>query len=136
MHILRRLARPVTYLMVSAFLLMILPLPTAQAALVGTDTVLDSISGDTARNHVRGILDREDVRAQLLARGVDPSAVQARIDALTDQEAQRLAAHMEELPAGGSAVGVLVLIFLVLLFTDLMGWTDVFPFTKKGSARR
>ena len=36
----------------------------------------------------------------------------------------------DELPAGGDLLGAAVLIFLVLLFTDIMGYTKVFPFTR------
>jgi hypothetical protein len=38
---------------------------------------------------------------------------------------------MDEMPAGGSIVGAAVLIFLVLLVTDIVGWTDVYPFVNK-----
>jgi hypothetical protein len=63
--------------------------------------------------------------------------VQARVNALTDDEAQRLAKQMDEMPAGGDGIiGALVLIFVILLITDLLGLTEVFSFTKKGSARR
>lgn len=60
--------------------------------------------------------------------------MKARVDALTDAEAQQLARQLDTMPAGGNALGVLLTVFLVLLITDLLGWTDVFPFTKKGSA--
>jgi len=55
--------------------------------------------------------------------------------ALTDDEARLLAQRIDQMPAGGGIVGAIVLIFLVLLVTDVLGLTDVFPFTKKGSAR-
>jgi hypothetical protein len=41
---------------------------------------------------------------------------------------------MDQLPAGGDAVGVLIgaslFVFIVLLITDILGFTDVFPFVK------
>jgi hypothetical protein len=41
---------------------------------------------------------------------------------------------MDKLPAGGDGLGILVgaalIVFLVLLFTDIAGYTDVFPFVK------
>ena len=56
------------------------------------------------------------------------------IAALTDEEARELAARIDALPAGGdgvgSVVGALVLVFIILLITDLLGWTKVFPFTR------
>ena len=42
-----------------------------------------------------------------------------------------MAGQVQDLPAGGDILGVAVLIFLVLLFTDIMGYTKVFPFVKK-----
>jgi hypothetical protein len=83
-----------------------------------------------AHNHVASVLQRSEVRTHLQAMGVDPSEVQARVAALSDEEAAQLAARLDELPAGGDVLGVLVFVFLVLLFTDIMGWTKVFPFTR------
>jgi hypothetical protein len=37
---------------------------------------------------------------------------------------------MDALPAGGDALGVALIVFLVLLFTDIMGYTKIFPFTR------
>jgi len=51
---------------------------------------------------------------------------------LSDEEIQQIAGRLDELPAGEGGVGVVVgailIIFLVLLITDLMGLTDVYPF--------
>jgi hypothetical protein len=70
------------------------------------------------------------VKAQLVARGVDPAQVQARLESLTDEEVQTLAANMDQLPAGGDALGLLVFLFIVLLITDILGFTNIFPFVK------
>jgi hypothetical protein len=44
---------------------------------------------------------------------------------------QTLATNMDQLPAGGdSFIGALVFIFIVLLITDLLGLTSIFPFVK------
>jgi hypothetical protein len=83
------------------------------------------------RERILSVLDRAEVRAQLAARGVSPSDVKARVAALTDEEAAELASRMDELPAGGIGIlGAIVLVFLVLLLTDILGFTKVFPFTK------
>ena len=48
------------------------------------------------------------------------------------EEVRSMNQKIDELPAGGSSLpGAAVLVFLVLLFTDIMGFTDVFPFVKK-----
>ena len=106
-----------------------LPLP-AQAAMLSTDSALAAAQ----RDRITGMLEREDVRLRLESYGVNPSDVKARVAALGDQEVAQLAARIDTLPAGadglGALVGALVLIFLVLLITDLLGLTHVFPFTK------
>jgi hypothetical protein len=96
------------------------------AGIVGSETVVVG----AAHNHVASVLQRSEVRTHLQAMGVDPSEVQARVAALSDDEAAQLAARLDELPAGGDVLGVLLIVFLVLLFTDIMGWTKVFPFTR------
>lgn len=132
----RQMTKPVACALAAGMLAMSLHLP-AQATLIGTEAVVHAAQAQDQRTRILEILNREDVKAKLVALGVDPAQVQARVDALTDEEARRLAKQIDELPAGSdSIVGALVFIFVVLLITDLLGLTDVFPFTKKGSARR
>lgn len=107
-----------------------LPLP-AQASMLATP----SVAASPAKERIFGVLERQDVRAQLQSLGVNPADAKARVAALTDEEASRLAARIDSLPAGGDGLGALVgaalLIFLVLLLTDILGFTHVFPFTKQ-----
>jgi hypothetical protein len=128
---LRRLARPISFAVVFGMLALSLQLPVAQAALIGTDAVVNAQQAEQDRARVHDLLGRDDVKQQLLAAGVDPAEVAGRVNALSDTEVNQLAAKMDELPAGGSAVGVLVFVFVVLLITDILGFTDVFPFVKK-----
>ncbi len=103
-----------------------LPLP-AQAGIVSTDAALASAE----RDRIASMLDRADVRAQLEAYGVRAADVKARVAALTDEEAAQLAGKLDRLPAGGDGIiGALLLIFVVLLITDILGLTKVFPFTR------
>ncbi len=125
-----RLRRFICGILVVSIAGMGLPLP-ASAGMVATDTALAA----AARDHLGRIVDRAEVRAALEARGVSSSEVKARVAALTDAEALQLAREVDSLPAGadggvGAIVGALVLVFLVLLITDLLGLTKVFPFTK------
>jgi len=110
-----------------------LPL-AAQAGPIGTDEVAAPaaaapVAGD-ARARVGAALAREDVQAALAERGVDAAAVAARVAALSDAEAAQLVAQIDQAPAGAdSLLGVLVFIFVLLLVTDILGLTKVFPFT-------
>jgi hypothetical protein len=125
---LRRIARPISLLILTGFLSLTLHVPAANAALIGTETVIGAAA---ARDRIHATLAREEVKQALVARGVSPADVQARVEALTDDEAAQLAAKLDQLPAGGDALGVLLVIFLVLLLTDILGYTDIFPFVKK-----
>ena len=102
-----------------------MPLPT-QAAMVATDKAL----GSAEREHVNQLLARADVQARLSQYGVGVGDVQARIAAMSDDEVAQLSSKMDAMPAGGDILGAIVLIFLVLLLTDILGFTKVFPFTK------
>jgi len=104
-----------------------LPLP-ARAALIGTDQVLHA---DTAaRAHVQAWLARAQVQKALIDNGVDPAQVNARVQAMTDREAADLAARIDQMPAGGDVLGILFAVFVILLVTDILGLTKVFPFTR------
>ena len=118
-----------------AFTTLTLAAPVAQAGIVGTEAAFAGATLDADRARLYDALARKDVQAALVARGVDPAVVQARVANLTPGEVQRLNAQMDQMPAGGDVLSVLLIVFLVLLFTDLMGWTSVFPFTNKGSVK-
>jgi hypothetical protein len=75
---------------------------------------------------VNSALAREQVRAQLAAMGVDAARVDARIAAMTDAELASLAGEVEQLPAGGDALAVIGIVFLVLLILEAVGVTDIF----------
>lgn len=136
MKILRTFRKPVAATLVVAMTALSAPILPAQAAMVGTDRVIEQSQG-TARDRVATFLGREDVRAQLRALGVSPDEAAARVAALSDAEVDRIAGHIDSLPAGqgaiGAIVGAAVLIFVLLVITDLLGLTHVFGFTRKGS---
>jgi intracellular sulfur oxidation DsrE/DsrF family protein len=76
-------------------------------------------------------LQRADVVAALEARGVSVQAARERVAALTDAEAAHVAAQIDAAPAGaGDVLGVIVFIFVLLLVTDILGFTKIFPFTR------
>jgi len=91
--------------------------------------VISSQTAQLDREHLRALFDRKDVREQLQARGVDADAARARVDALTDNEVASINGKLDNLPAGGDIVGAVVFVFIVLLITDILGLTKVFPFT-------
>ncbi len=106
----------------------------AQAALVTTAQAVEAREDEQTRARLQALLDRADVRAQLESWGVDPLEAQMRVDTMTAQELEEFAQRMEELPAGGGTLAVvavvLLIAFLVLLITDIAGYTNIFTFTR------
>lgn len=101
------------------------------SALIGTEQLAAAAApAADSRARLLGTLERADLVAALEARGVSMTDVRARVDALTDAEAAQLVAQIDQAPAGASIVGTLFTVFIVLLFTDIMGLTKVFPFTR------
>ena len=131
MNKLRRLARPISYIVTVGVLALSVHLPAAHAAVIGTEAVVSAQQAELDRTRVQSLLGRAEIKQQLLAAGVDPGQVSERVDALNDSEVHQLAAKIDQLPAGGDGLGVLVFVFIVLLITDILGFTDVFPFVKK-----
>jgi hypothetical protein len=108
---------------------MSLPMGVAHAAWVGTPAVLADQQVQFDRERLLSALARGEVQEQLKALGVDPAQAAERVAALTPEEIQALNARMAEMPAGGiDALGAVVFIFLVLLVTDILGFTNIFPF--------
>ncbi len=113
----------------AALLLASATLP-AQAALVGTDTVLNEARADADRTELVQMLQRDEVRDRLEAMGVDPANAEQRVERMTDAELAQLQQHMDEAPAGGDALGVALTVFIVFVITDVIGATDIFPFIR------
>jgi hypothetical protein len=108
---------------------------TAQAALVTTEQVagMALASGQDVSPHeqLAALLARSDVQNGLERLGLSPDLAKARIAALTDEEAALLAQQIDTAPAGGNDVlGVVLFVFIVLLITDILGLTKIFPFTR------
>lgn len=101
-----------------------------QATMIGTEQVHAAATNQQNQAKIAAALDRPEVIAQLERLGVDKTSAKERVAALTDEEAATLANQIDSLPAGGDVVGALVLIFVILLVTDILGLTKVFPFTR------
>lgn len=111
-----------------------MPVRVAHAGLVPTDRVIEDLAGTNERARVQEFMGREDVRRELQVMGVDPAEAAARVRSLSDAEIGRLAAVIQDDPAGGDGIGVVigavVLVFVILLITDILGFTKIFPFTR------
>ena len=102
----------------------------APSSLISTDQLAATSVQSDSRSQLLATLDRADLAVALQARGVSVGEVRSRVDALTDAEAAQLMAQIDQAPAGADIIGVLLTVFIVLLVTDIMGLTKVFPFTR------
>ena len=106
---------------------------SAQAAMVSSAQVAQSTGVNRAehdRERIIAALSREDIQQELVKRGVNPQEVKDRVASLTDEEVNQMAEQIDSAPAGSGIIGAIVLIFLVLLVTDILGFTKVYPFTR------
>jgi len=112
---------------VVVLLILSLGLPAVSlAAPIGTDTLVQLDQRGQLLSQIQTQLARDDVRALFLERGVSPVEVDARVAALSTEELQMLSMQLDELPAGGSLLAVVGIVFVVLLILDLTGVTNVF----------
>ena len=131
----KNVRRSIARVLVASMFCLGLPIPAAHAELVATDEADAAQSIRTsARERIASLLDRDEVRAGLERHGVSASEAKARVAALSDDEVERLAARLDALPAGGAALEAALVIgflaFVILLVTDILGFTKVFNFTR------
>jgi hypothetical protein len=107
-------------------------LSPAIAGMVATDQLIAAEQVQADRERLMATLSRDDVRQQLSAMGVDPAQAAERVSRMTDREVAVLNQRLDELPAGagGSVLGVLLVVFIVFVITDAIGATDIFPFIR------
>lgn len=133
----KALSRFLSAVLVVVMLGAAVPAPVS-ARLIGSEEMLAATpSGASSvmpagegRAMLESWLARDEVRKELLEMGVNPAEVRARVAALGDEEVQALAGKIGSEPAGSGVIGAIVFVFLVLLVTDILGFTAVFSFTR------
>lgn len=97
-----------------------LPITQASAAMVGTEQVVAASQAETNRDKLRTLVSRADVSKQLQAMGITPEKATERVNAMTDEEVQKVAGKLDSLPAGANgwawAAGLLIIAVIVWLF--------------------
>ena len=110
--------------------LMSLSFTSTQAAMISNDMIINHAQHSSAKAELIQTINRSDVKQQLLNMGVKPADIESRINLMTHEEIAQLNQQIDQLPAGGSILGVLLIIFIVFVITDVIGATDIFPFIK------
>jgi len=111
-----------------SLLLVMLPLLPAQAAMVDNDSIISAQQADLDSAAILAMLDSQVSRQQLESWGVNPEMARERINSLTGEELANINRQLDDLRAGGDILGILLVIFIVFVITDVVGATDIFPF--------
>ncbi len=125
----RKIRQFIVYTMIFTFNWISLTGP-ASAAMIGSEALIQASRRDATEARVLETLSRPALVQQMEKLGVDPVAARERVAALTDDELAALDQRLDSLPAGGDIVGALLFVFVLLLVTDILGLTKVFPFTR------
>ena len=124
----------ISLFMATIMLLIAIPYQPLLAAMVPTEATIYQIKAQDARDHLKTFISRNDIKNALISQDIDPNEAKARVDSLSDSEVIEVADKIEQLPAGGGVFGAIIgaalIVFLVLLLMDILGYTDVFPFVK------
>jgi hypothetical protein len=103
---------------------------SAQAAMISNDHVINHAQHNSTRTELLQTINRADVKEQLFNMGVNAEDIESRIKLMTHEEIAQLNQQIDELPAGGDVLGVILIVFIVFVITDVIGATDIFPFIK------
>ena len=113
---------------------------SVSAAMIDTESVINVNRSQNPRDCLNNLLARKEIQSALIGQGIDPQEAQERIDNLSDDEIGKFVHEMDQIPAGDgffeAFIIVAFLIFLILLITDISGYTDVFPFVKKHASKK
>ena len=103
---------------------------SSYAAMISNDMVINHAQHNNAKAELLQTINRSDIKQQLLNMGVKPEDIESRINLMTREEIAQLNHQLDELPAGGDILGIILIIFIVFVITDVIGATDIFPFIK------
>ena len=96
------------------------------AGVVGTEVLVEAEARSESLARIQSHLARADVAEQLQALGVDKADIDLRLAGLTSAELLELEDRMDQQLAGGDAVAVVGIVFIVLMILELVGVTDIF----------
>ena len=102
----------------------------AQAEMLSTEAAINSYETLNNRTAVLDALERDAVQAEMVAMGIDPDEAAARLAALSDTEVATILTQMEADNAGADIIGTLFTVFVLLLVTDILCFTNVYSFTR------
>lgn len=117
--------RLMTFLALFAFSFAAVQAP-AHAALVTTDQLVASSEVEAQRTAIAELLQREDIKQELLDLGVNPDTINDRVANMTAGEVSQVHGQLAELPAA-AGLGTVALVLLILILLEIAGVIDIFP---------
>lgn len=120
------MSKTLASLVLALFTMMSIQTP-AMADIVSTEQLAMEQQTQIERNAVQNFFSRDDVRAQLVARGVDVADAQTRVNTLSATEISSLYEQIDTLPAGEGGLGLVIAIIVIFMLLDIAGVTDIFP---------
>ena len=117
--------KALTYIL-SALLLLGGFTANASAGVIGTEQALSISARASSITQVQALIMREDIQQALIDMGVNPEDASSRAASLGDHELAQLQGQLESLPAGGSALAIIGVVFLVLMILEFTGVIDIF----------
>jgi len=117
-----------TLSLVLSFLLLMASFGQAHSAIIANNQLIQQTQQASDRAALLQTLQRSDVQQQLHAMGVTTADIEDRVSQMTGEEVAQLNQQINDLPAGGDVLGIIVLIFIIFVITDVIGATDIFPF--------
>ena len=82
--------------------MVVLPFST-QAGMIGTDQVVANATAEANRDKVRDFVSRTDVQKQFETLGLTTANAAERVNAMTQDEINRIAGKIDTLPAGADS---------------------------------
>ena len=98
----------------------------AVAGPIDTARLIEADDRSASVDRIQVLLAQESISEQLQQFGVDEADIVERLQGMTAAELVALEGQLEDGIAGGSAVGVIGTVFLVLIILELVGVTDIF----------
>jgi len=124
--------KSISFFLIFSFMLLDFTVQKAKAEMIDTGSIVTMAKQENTRARVISFLERQDVQQAMELQGVAAEEARQRVAALSDAELMQIAQAMDQLPAGGDGLGAIIgaalLIFIVLLITDIAGLTHVFSF--------
>ncbi|MBU6953785.1 PA2779 family protein [Hahella sp. HN01] len=128
----KRMIKQITAVLLSMSMFVLsLQSAAVRAAMVSTDTQIQVEQQNYDREQIMRITGSDEAKEVLLSLGVSQEDVEARVANMTADEIAEFNKQINEMPAGASsALGVILVIFVILIVLDLLGATNIFPVIK------